>query len=226
MIIKVRNGINSKILALVLWLIFIAGLAMIIYPRIESHIQEQKQMEVLSEWSSEIKDAVSTVEPAAEVSGVLEQSQEPQLPQWKSVEGMELLGSILIDAIDMTEPIVRGTAEKALLQGAGTVMEDRLPGQAGNFILAGHRSWTFGRHFNRLGELKLGDLITIETSIGAYHYEVTETLLVTPDEVSVLDEVEDRSVLTLITCHPKRNPTHRLIVKAILEDYKDRKEDV
>jgi len=215
---KKRSWLGSRGTGMLLWLFVLAGIAMIVYPRIDSRIQEQKQLELLSEWSREIQTTYSGKQPdSGEERGINDDAVSLPLPQWKSVDGQQVLGSIRIEKLDLVEPIVRGASEQALLQGAGTVLDDELPGQKGNFVLAGHRSWTFGRHFNRLGELATGDLIVIDTSVGPFRYEVTETVIVTPDDVSVLDVDGDNAELTLITCHPKRNPTHRLIVKAALQ---------
>ena len=57
---------------------------------------------------------------------------------------------------------------------------------------------------------------TITTLTGALHYSVTQTLLVTPKEVFVLDPTVNAS-LTLTTCNPKFSASQRLVVKAVLD---------
>ncbi|WP_336245847.1 class D sortase [Paenibacillus apiarius] len=76
-----------------------------------------------------------------------------------------------------------------------------------------------GRHFNRLDELEAGDEIKIETTNNTYVYKVNTKFVVEPEDLSVLDQNKDDKELTLITCEPMDNPTHRLIIKAeILEE--------
>lgn len=193
----------------------IVGIGLITYPKIDSWIQEHKQLELLTEWSQETHKPLADLHPSDQEEEI--DADVKPLPQWKEVDGSLLLGSLSITAIDLKEPIVHGTDAISLKEGAGSVVEDRLPGQSGNFVLAGHRSWTEGRHFNRLGELETGDFIDIDTSAGSFHYKVTETELVLPSDLSVLNNDGDEALLTLITCHPKRNPTHRLIIKAKLQ---------
>lgn len=209
---------TSRIVTLLLWIVFVAGLAMVFYPKYDAHLQEKKQLKLLSEWSRDIQTEMPELPKSQQSTGKRADAGAADLPKWKSVNGKELLGSIRAESIKLTEPIVRGTDADDLLEGAGTVLEDRLPGQKGNFVLAGHRSWTFGRHFNRLGELKIGDLIEIDTTAGTYRYKVIETRIVMPDDVSVLEEDADTSRLTLITCDPIRKATHRLIVSAELQN--------
>lgn len=196
-------------------------------------MQERQQLTLLSDWSAQIRDESRRTSGFVDVrpdqskqvhSIVVDEVaevEEPKVPEWQIVNGIEVLGQLKIDRIDLVQPIVRGISETALLQGVGTVVDERLPGQTGNFVLAGHRGWSHGRLFNRLGEVEIGDQIEIDTTAGAIGYEVVSTKLVLPDELSVLDNEADMSTLTLITCHPKRNPTHRLIVKAVLKDSSD-----
>lgn len=87
-----------------------------------------------------------------------------------------------------------------------------MPGDKGNFCVAGHRSYTYNQYFNRLGELGIGDEIIITTVAGKFKYDVYESKVVKPEEVSVLDNTKDEEI-TLVTCTPIRVATHRLIVK-------------
>ncbi|RED61600.1 class D sortase [Cohnella lupini] len=215
---RIKKSTSRAVVTTLLWLTLLIGIGLIAYPRIDARIQQNKQEDLLTQWSDKIRFR-SNDPPSANAESLLQtpNAASVNLPIWKEVDGFQLLGSVRIDSIELNEPIVRGADAKSLKQGAGSVVEDRLPGQAGNFVLAGHRSWTFGRHFNRLGELKPGDEIDIDTSAGLYRYSITETTLVLPEDLSVLDNnAGDDSVLTLITCHPKRNPTHRMIIKATL----------
>jgi sortase A len=90
-----------------------------------------------------------------------------------------------------------------------------LPGQPGNAVISGHRT-THGRPFFDLDQLKPGDRIEVETSIGTHVYELREEwFLVAPTDVWVVDP-KDGGWLTLTTCHPKFSARQRLIVTAEL----------
>ena len=129
------------------------------------------------------------------------------------VEG-EAAGVIVIPKIGLDEMLVEGVGVEELKHGVGHYPDTRMPGERGNAALAGHRT-TYGAPFNRLDDLAAGDPITVTTRAGTFRYEVMEKRVVTPDEVSVLDNTADNR-LTLTTCHPKYSAEQRLIVVARL----------
>ncbi|NLU09059.1 class D sortase [uncultured Clostridium sp.] len=125
------------------------------------------------------------------------------------------VGILIIPKIDLKVAIGEGTDMTTLKYAVGHFKGTAMPGKKGNFALAGHRSYTFGQYFNRLGELKVGDEIMVETVNGVYKYKVYNTKVVLPDEVDVLNSTNN-ATMTLITCTPIRVATHRLIISAKL----------
>ena len=63
---------------------------------------------------------------------------------------------------DFQFAIVEGTGDKDLLAGPGHYAESQMPGQPGNFAVAGHRVGK-GAPFNDLGNLKTCDAVVVET---------------------------------------------------------------
>lgn len=125
-----------------------------------------------------------------------------------------MTGIITIDKIDLKLPILEG-ATKANMKHAAAHMKETAPiGEIGNAAIAAHRSRTAGRLFNRLNEVKVGDTISVKTSDQEYEYEVYDISIVEPTDVSVLNGNKQDKILTLITCDPLVNPTHRLIIHA------------
>jgi len=96
-----------------------------------------------------------------------------------------------------------------------------LPGQVGNFAVAGHRA-THGQPFANLDQLRIGDLIIVETQDAVYTYVVDydpNRTIVLPTAVWVLEPVPGhptvtptRALITLTTCNPRWNSSHRMIV--------------
>ena len=127
-----------------------------------------------------------------------------------------VIGVIKIDKIKIKYPIIEGVKASSLKVGIGHIPGTAGLGQSGNCALAGHRNYTFGRFFNRLDELKAGDIISISTKKEEFKYKVYEKLVVKPDDVSVIKGGKDDTVLTMITCTPIYVATHRLIVHARL----------
>ncbi|WLR55788.1 class D sortase [Mesobacillus subterraneus] len=125
-----------------------------------------------------------------------------------------VLGVIEIDKIHVRLPILYGASARNLDLASGLLSGTSLPGMAGNSAIAAHRSRTYGRMFNRLDEIGAGDIVTVKDKKGTYKYQVYDTLVVEPKDVSVLNSSQDEKTLTLITCTPIDTATHRLIVKA------------
>lgn len=126
------------------------------------------------------------------------------------------LGKIVISKIDLTMPLLKGASEYNLNRGAATIAGTSDFGEIGNVGIAGHRGRSHGIMFNRLDEMAIGDTIEVVTSEQIYKYKVYKTHIVEPTDVSVLYRNSKDQILTLVTCDPVRNPTHRLIVHAIL----------
>jgi LPXTG-site transpeptidase (sortase) family protein len=91
-----------------------------------------------------------------------------------------------------------------------------VPGQGGNIVMSGHISSPLkgeGSIFRRLPEVKLGDIVTVETAAGEYSFQVFAREIVLPSAVVVMAPTPTET-LTLITCYPDLIYSHRLIVQA------------
>ncbi|MCM0647787.1 class D sortase [Clostridium swellfunianum] len=126
------------------------------------------------------------------------------------------IGIIKIPKIDLKVAVGEGIDNNTLKYAVGHFEGTAMPGEKGNFAVAGHRSYTYSEYFNRLDELNIGDDITVKTKKGEFTYRVYEKKVVEPTEVSVLDKTKDATI-TLVTCTPIRVATHRLIIKGKLQ---------
>ena len=126
----------------------------------------------------------------------------------------EAVARIVIPRIDLDKTVVEGVTTSALKKGPGHYPGTPLPGQPGNAAIAGHRT-TYGAPFGDLDKLEENDLIYVTTVQGSFAYRVTDTLIVSPRDVWVLDPTDDNR-LTLTTCHPKWTARQRMIVVAEL----------
>ena len=66
-------------------------------------------------------------------------------------------------------PVLEGADLSVLARGVGHYPSSAMPGQIGNFAIAGHRV-THGQPFSRLLELNKGDQIIVETRSAIYTY--------------------------------------------------------
>jgi sortase A len=103
------------------------------------------------------------------------------------------------------------------MKSAAAHLKETAPiGEIGNAAIAAHRMRAKGKLFNRLNEVKVGDEIIVETRKGTFTYTVYDLSIVEPTDVSVLNYNDKDKRLTLITCDPVVDPTHRLIVHAAI----------
>ncbi|QIM15528.1 class E sortase [Leucobacter insecticola] len=115
-------------------------------------------------------------------------------------------------------------------KGVGHYPTTQLPGEFGNFALAGHRSGPLINAFREVMNLRVGDPLFVETADGWYTYRFRDIEYVLPDETDVLNPFprldgtpgEDR-ILTLTTCHPKwAGSAERAIAYSVYEDFQPR----
>jgi sortase A len=117
---------------------------------------------------------------------------------------------LVIPKIGVDKFVVEGVDPAELRRGPGHYPQTPLPGEDGNAAIAGHRT-TYGAPFYRLNDLKPGDDIYATTASGGFHYQVSQSEVVKPGDVSVLDPTPD-SRLTLTTCTPRYSASRRLVV--------------
>jgi sortase A len=142
---------------------------------------------------------------------------------------------------DYAFTIVEGTGPDSLEKGPGHYAGTALPGQVGDFAVAGHRVGK-GEPFLNLDHLKPGDTIIIETEKSWFVYSVLGNVakadlsapdangvpgreIVDPSDNAVILPIPNRPnavpgsndrYLTMTTCHPKFTAAQRMIVHAHL----------
>lgn len=130
--------------------------------------------------------------------------------------GPEQARNILIPAILNGEvPVVQGDGWEQLKRGVGQHIGSVDPGKSGNMILSAHND-IYGEWFRDLDQLRPGDEIIIKTTTQVFTYRVTNTRLVEPTEVSVL-EPTSKPTITLISCYPYLVDKQRIVVFGELE---------
>jgi sortase A len=123
------------------------------------------------------------------------------------------------------KPISEGVSRKEVLDklGIGHYPGTVMPGQVGNFAMAGHRT-TYGKPFADADKLEVGDALVVQTADAWFVYEVTTTKIVKPNDVYVIGpnplnpgNAPTAASITLTTCHPKFSAAQRMIVHGELK---------
>jgi sortase A len=107
------------------------------------------------------------------------------------------IGTLSIPVLGQKLPIIQGTGADELKKGVGHFIQSVLPGEEDNCVLSGHRDTVFAK----LGKLKIGDQLIVQTSAGIFTYEIKRIRIVDKDDKTVIVPA-DHAVLTLSTCYP------------------------
>jgi sortase A len=128
---------------------------------------------------------------------------------------------------DYARPVSEGITRRDVLDplGIGHYPGTAMPGGEGNFAIAGHRT-TYGKPFTDIDLLEVGDAIVVQTYEAWYVYRVTESTIVSPEDVEVVAPVPgeagsspDGRYITLTTCHPRYSAAQRWVVHGELESW-------
>ena len=149
-------------------------------------------------------------------------------------------GRLVLDAIERDAPVVElgwDAAKNKTGQvfsewdvadfAAGWHKNSAKPGQGGNVVLSGHNNIK-GAIFRELDQLQRGDRAQLYVDDIVYEYAVDEVLIVPEKHASPQQRAENAQWirptnderLTLVSCWPRDDNTHRIIVVAYPVDGK------
>ena len=175
-------GKFRRVFGITLILIGVGIIATVAYKKI---VTAHKQNELLEVFESQIAEANN------------EESNEPV--SLEAINGYIPIAIMEIPSIKLKQPVVDGITEDVIKYFLGRFPDSAMPGEVGNFAVAGHRVSDFTDAFINLYKVKVGDEVIVTTKDGRYTYEVDSSFIVDPEQVEVLDDA-DYEKMTLITC--------------------------
>jgi sortase A len=202
---SMRRPGGRRALSVLSVVLFLAGVSMFAYPVFTDLYSRYKQGDLNGQFGS---------------AELREQYQTRNIPVGNALTRLIIsTKDVKVDVL-----VVEGTTPAALRAGAGHYPGTPLPGEAGNVGIAGHRT-TFGRPFNHIDLMKVGDEVVLETPFKRFHYKVVNGFgtdghaykIVDPSDFSVVQEVPGKSLLTLTSCHPKGSAKKRIVVRLELQ---------
>lgn len=130
----------------------------------------------------------------------------------------DILGYITIPTIDINLPIYNGASEENMTKGATYLANTSLPvgGENTNCVIAAHTRYKGIHMFKRITELNIGDEIYITNFWETLVYKVIETKVIDPNDSQNIYIQENKSLVTLSTCHPYPDNYQRYLVYAEL----------
>jgi len=123
----------------------------------------------------------------------------------------------LVDHVWAT-PVLEGVNPQELDSGLGHYLGTALPGEQGNFAVAGHRA-THGEPFAYFDHLQRGDRVYVRTLGSWFVYVLDKNLMVKPKDVWVIDpqpgqlvhKVKSDRLISLVTCDPRWGSARRWV---------------
>lgn len=121
-----------------------------------------------------------------------------------------------VKSVGLETVIVEGTDDKYLKYYACHFEKTAMPGENGNFSIAGHSSYFYNQVFNELHKVKINDKIEIKTTKGIFKYNITNIFDTKAENTSVLDQDKSKKEITLVTC--TAGGKKRLIIKGEIDE--------
>lgn len=225
--------------SIAIFIMFIVGLSVLLYPAISEYINSKHASRVISEYNEKLSDS-STEEldavfaKAEDYNKRLHDSPsaffEPDLvsgyEDTLDITGTGIMGYIDIDRINVELPIYHGIKKEVLQVGVGHLTGTSLPvgGESTHCVLSGHRGLPSAKLFTDLDELEVGDTFTITILDRRFTYEVDQIKIVLPEEFEDLRIADGKDYCTLLTCTPYGINTHRLLVRGVrIENTEEKK---
>lgn len=209
------------------------GVLLLAYPKASEWYNDRQQQKLMEAWEASAMNEEASDDAVAQYDGLTQLFSEidydllvPDETPRQTAEAtaqteatpkptaLNAIATIKIPSIKLTLPVLEGATQKNMKYAAAHLKETTPLGAVGNAAIAAHRMRAKGSLFNRLDEVKIGDKIIIETKNETFTYTVNKVSIVEPTDVSVLNYNQTDKRLTLITCDPIVDPTHRLIVHA------------
>ncbi len=210
-------------------LVLLAGVALLVYPTFADYWNSFHQSRAIATYSQ----AVSTIEndhydqiwadarayneqvPLRRNRFYLSDEERAVYNAQLDAAGLGIMGYIEIPRIDVSLPIYHGTDEAVLQIAIGHIEGSSLPvgGPGTHCAVSGHRGLPSATLFSRLDALENGDIFQLHVLDEILTYEVDQTLIVEPFDLTGLDIIEGQDLCTLVTCTPYGVNSHRLLVR-------------
>lgn len=213
---------------IILILIFLVGLSVMLYPTVSDYVNQKNQSRAVASYSEEVENLSDVDYQAyfnaaddynrrlAETPDAFYRPEEVSgYTDTLDVSGTGIMGYITIPKIGVELPVYHGTSDGVLQVAAGHLEGSSLPvGGAGTHaVISAHRGLPSAKLFTNLDELEVGDTFTITVLDRVLTYEVDQISIVLPTETDLLQPVEGKDYVTLMTCTPYGINTHRLLVR-------------
>ena len=128
--------------------------------------------------------------------------------------GEGIICYIDIPKINVSLPVYHETVDNVLTKGAAHLKNSSFPlgEKTSHTVISAHSGFPQQKFFDDLDNLKMGDTFSIRVLTNTYYYKVKSINIVNPNDNSKLKIIQNKDLVTLVTCYPYSINTHRLLV--------------
>lgn len=236
---------KRKVSSLLFALMFLAGLAILVYPTVSNQwntyrqsklitkyervVEEMEPEDFSGEWeiARNFNDSFTENDLYGDVFGA-EDNDVEDTEYWNvlNIAGDGVMGYVSIPKINIKLAIYHGTKEDVLQTGVGHLNGTKLPigGETTHSVLSAHRGLPSARLFTDIDQLKKGDMFYIHVLDEVLAYQVDQISdMVDKDDRDLLESLlqveEGKDQVTLFTCTPYGVNSHRLLVRGTRVPY-------
>ena len=214
-----------KRLCIASWILsFLIVLAAVLYPVLSSHHKAAAQEKIYCEYQNTLESI-----PDEEITGARSAAEfynrhliftKNHIADNGNYAGMldvtksGIMAYITIPKINAKLPIYHGSGDTSELESAWHMWGSSLPvgGESSHAAICAHSGFTSCPLFSDLELLRVGDTFQIEVLGEMLSYEVYNIEVVLPEQIESIFVREGEDLVTLVTCSPLGETTHRLLV--------------
>lgn len=220
---------KNKLTTFLLFLVFLAGLSLLLYPSVSDYWNSFTQSRAIASYADEVANMdeeqyLEIWDAAAKYNTslldrhnafLLSEEQKTEYEALLNLAGNGVMGYVEIPSIGCSLPIYHGTSESVLQIAVGHIEWTSLPvgGLSTHCVISGHRGLPSAKLFTDLDELVEGDIFLLRVLNEILTYEVDKISIVDPDDTERLLIETDQDYCTMVTCTPYGINTHRLLVR-------------
>ena len=148
-------------------------------------------------------------------------SEDIELESSKVIDENGVFGYLEIPKINFKKPIYLGASYNHLAKGVGQLDGTSIPvgGKGRRSVLAGHRGWYGDIMLLKVGQLYSNDVVYVHHHGKTLTYKVVGREYISPSDWDRLKPVEDKDMLTILSCDPMYPPfTRRILINCVRVD--------
>jgi sortase A len=216
---------------LLLILVFVVGLGILLYPNISDFFNQRNSSKSISEYDETVAqlnaetraelfqestsyNEVLQTNPVGRFADMTEEMKQ-EYYSTLNLDGSGMMCYLKIDKLGLNLPVYHGTTEDVLQKYVGHIEGTSMPvgGESTHAGLSGHRGLPSAVLFTNLDRMEVGDVFSIIILGEEHFYQIDQIVTVLPNDLSPLAIEPGMDFVTLVTCTPYGENTHRLMIR-------------